>query len=81
MRDERLSEQIRVPLTKAQKELLEKLARRDDRSVASIVRQALRQAVPEMVPAGEDVRYTDATGREVAVGPGFEHFVTGRARG
>ncbi len=38
-------------------------------------------AVGEMVPAGDGVRYTDAAGREVAVGPGFEHFVTGRARG
>ncbi|MEK7387053.1 MAG: hypothetical protein AABZ83_11475, partial [candidate division NC10 bacterium] len=38
-------------------------------------------AVGEMVPAGEGVRYTDATGREIAIGPGFEHFVTGRGRG
>ncbi len=38
-------------------------------------------AVGEMAPTGDGVRYTDATGREVAVGPGFEHFVTGRVRG
>lgn len=38
-------------------------------------------AIGEMVPAADGVRYTDAGGREVAVGPGFEHFVTGRARG
>jgi len=38
-------------------------------------------AVGEMGPTDDGVRYTDATGREVAVGPGFEHFVTGRVRG
>jgi thiamine-monophosphate kinase len=38
-------------------------------------------AVGEVARAGDGVRYTDAAGREVAVGPGFEHFVTGRVRG
>ncbi len=36
-------------------------------------------AIGEIAPAGEGVRYRDASGREVAVAPGFEHFVTGRA--
>ena len=36
-------------------------------------------AIGEIAPAGEGVRYRDAAGREVAVAPGFEHFVTGRA--
>ena len=36
-------------------------------------------AIGEVVVAAEGVRYTDASGREVAVTPGFEHFVTGRA--
>jgi len=35
----------------------------------------------EITPPAGGVRYTDASGREVAVGPGFEHFVAGRARG
>src|SRR5207245_1186030 len=34
-------------------------------------------AIGEIAPAGEGVRYRDASGREVAVAPGFEHFVTG----
>jgi thiamine-monophosphate kinase len=38
-------------------------------------------AVGEMSAAGSGVRYRDAGGREVAVRTGFEHFVTGRARG
>jgi thiamine-monophosphate kinase len=37
-------------------------------------------AVGEIVPAADGVRYLDAGGRPVAVGQGFEHFVTGRAR-
>jgi thiamine-monophosphate kinase len=36
-------------------------------------------AIGEVAPAGAGVRYTDASGREVTVAPGFEHFVTGRA--
>ncbi|MGH7276121.1 MAG: hypothetical protein ACREIY_03715, partial [Candidatus Rokuibacteriota bacterium] len=36
-------------------------------------------AIGEITPAAAGVRYADATGREVAVGRGFEHFVTGRA--
>jgi len=36
-------------------------------------------SIGEVVVAAEGVRYTDASGREVAVTPGFEHFVTGRA--
>jgi thiamine-monophosphate kinase len=35
--------------------------------------------IGEIAPAGDGVRYTDAGGREVAVAPGFEHFVTGHA--
>ena len=35
-------------------------------------------AIGELGPAAEGVRYRDAAGREVAVVPGFEHFVTGR---
>jgi len=38
-------------------------------------------AVGEMTAAGDGVRYLDAGGRAVAVRAGFEHFVTGRARG
>jgi len=37
-------------------------------------------AVGEIAAAGTGLHWTDAAGREVAVGPGFEHFVTGRAR-
>jgi hypothetical protein len=33
-----------------------------------------------MTRAAEGIRYLDAHGRAVAVGSGFEHFVTGRAR-
>jgi thiamine-monophosphate kinase len=36
-------------------------------------------AIGEITPAAAGVRYADAAGREVAVGPGFEHFVTGHA--
>ncbi len=35
-------------------------------------------AVGEMMPAADGIRYLDACGEAVAVGPGFEHFVTGR---
>jgi thiamine-monophosphate kinase len=38
-------------------------------------------AVGEMTAAGDGIRYLDAGGRAVAVRAGFEHFVTGRARG
>jgi len=38
-------------------------------------------AVGEVTPAGAGVRFVDAGGHEMPVGPGFEHFVTGRARG
>jgi thiamine-monophosphate kinase len=34
-------------------------------------------AIGEIAPAADGVRYRDAAGREVAVAPGFEHFVTG----
>jgi thiamine-monophosphate kinase len=37
-------------------------------------------AVGEMTRAAEGIRYLDAAGRAVEVRPGFEHFVTGRAR-
>ncbi len=37
-------------------------------------------AVGEMTPAAEGIRYLDACGEAVSVRPGFEHFVTGRAR-
>ena len=37
-------------------------------------------AVGEMTAAAEGVRYLDAGGRVVPIRPGFEHFVTGRAR-
>jgi thiamine-monophosphate kinase len=37
-------------------------------------------AVGEMTRAAEGIRYLDADGRAVSVRPGFEHFVTGRAR-
>ena len=37
-------------------------------------------AVGRIVRADEAIRYLDAEGRDVSVGPGFEHFVTGRAR-
>jgi thiamine-monophosphate kinase len=36
-------------------------------------------AIGEIVAAGEGIRWADAAGRDVAVGPGFEHFVTERA--
>jgi thiamine-monophosphate kinase len=36
-------------------------------------------AIGEIAAASDGVRWVDATGREVTVGPGFEHFVTGRA--
>jgi thiamine-monophosphate kinase len=36
-------------------------------------------AIGEVAAAAEGVRYTDASGREVGVAPGFEHFVTGHA--
>jgi thiamine-monophosphate kinase len=36
-------------------------------------------AIGAITPAGDGVRYRDAAGREVAVAPGFEHFVTGCA--
>jgi thiamine-monophosphate kinase len=35
-------------------------------------------AVGEMMPAADGIRYLDACGEAVSVGPGFEHFVTGR---
>jgi thiamine-monophosphate kinase len=38
-------------------------------------------AIGEIARAADGVRYADAAGREVAVAPGFEHFVTGPARG
>ena len=37
-------------------------------------------AIGEVVGAAESIRYLDACGEVVPVGPGFEHFVTGRAR-
>jgi thiamine-monophosphate kinase len=37
-------------------------------------------AVGEMTRAAEGIHYLDAGGRDVSVRPGFEHFVTGRAR-
>jgi len=37
-------------------------------------------AVGEMMPAADGIRYLDACGEAVSVGPGFEHFVTGRGR-
>ena len=37
-------------------------------------------AVGEMTRAAEGIHYLDAGGRDVSVPPGFEHFVTGRAR-
>ena len=37
-------------------------------------------AVGEMTQAGEGIRYLDACGEAISVRPGFEHFVTGRAR-
>ena len=37
-------------------------------------------AIGEVVGAAEGIRYLDACGEVVPVGPGFEHFVTGRAR-
>lgn len=37
-------------------------------------------AIGEMMPAAERIRYLDACGESVSVGPGFEHFVTGRVR-
>ena len=36
-------------------------------------------AIGEVVVGAAGVRYTDASGREITVAPGFEHFVTGRA--
>ncbi|HYS16077.1 MAG TPA: thiamine-phosphate kinase [Candidatus Binatia bacterium] len=36
--------------------------------------------VGETTPAAEGIRYLDAGGKAVSVRPGFEHFVTGRAR-
>jgi len=38
----------------------------------------LLTGIGEVAAAAAGVRYTDAAGREVAVAPGFEHFVTGR---
>src|SRR5262249_9136897 len=38
-------------------------------------------AVGEMTDAADGIRYLDAVGRAVSVRTGFEHFVTGRARG
>jgi hypothetical protein len=35
-------------------------------------------AIGEIGPAADGVRHRDAAGPEVAVAPGFEHFVTGR---
>ena len=37
-------------------------------------------AVGEMMPAADGIRYLDACGETVSIGPGFEHFVTGRGR-
>jgi thiamine-monophosphate kinase len=37
-------------------------------------------AIGRMTRAAEGIHYLDAGGRDVSVGPGFEHFVTGRAR-
>lgn len=37
-------------------------------------------AVGEMMPAADGIRYLDACGEAVSIGPGFEHFVTGRGR-
>jgi len=37
-------------------------------------------AVGEMTTGAEGIRYLDACGEAVSVRPGFEHFVTGRAR-
>jgi thiamine-monophosphate kinase len=37
-------------------------------------------AVGRILPSDEAIRYVDAEGHAVSVGPGFEHFVTGRAR-
>jgi thiamine-monophosphate kinase len=37
-------------------------------------------AVGEMTDAADGIRYLHAGGRAVSVRPGFEHFVTGRAR-
>ena len=38
-------------------------------------------AVGAMTAAGDGIRYLDAGGHAVAIRAGFEHFVTGRARG
>jgi thiamine-monophosphate kinase len=38
-------------------------------------------AVGQIVEAADGIRYLDVGGQPVAVGQGFEHFVTGRARG
>src|SRR5207247_9613342 len=40
----------------------------------------LLTGIGEVAPSAAGVRYTDAAGREVAVAPGFEHFVTERRR-
>ena len=37
-------------------------------------------AVGRMMRAAEGIQYLDAEGHAVSVRPGFEHFVTGRAR-
>ena len=37
-------------------------------------------ALGEMMPAADGIRYLDACGEPVSIGPGFEHFVTGRGR-
>ena len=37
-------------------------------------------AIGEIMTADAGLRWTDASGREIPVGPGFEHFVTGRSR-
>jgi len=37
-------------------------------------------AVGEMMPVADGIRYLDACGEAVSIGPGFEHFVTGRGR-
>src|SRR2546426_67589 len=37
-------------------------------------------AVGGVTQAGEGIRYLDACGEAISVRPGFEHFVTGRAR-
>ena len=37
-------------------------------------------AVGEMMPVADGIRYLDACGETVSIGPGFEHFVTGRGR-